>query len=335
MQNRQVGNLKTQISPVEICEKLLDDLDLNVPVENTNILVNPLEFLEVPYNLKLDENRKKDTLDVILKTSALSLLDNNYPEPEWIRVYTDGSRMNNAAGAGVYCKLFSQYAPVGQHLSNFDAEVYAVFLAVSNLKSRIESFSKAVILVDSRSAIEAIALQHYSEPSIVTKIKQNIRFLNMNSKTVEFQWIPSHVDIDGNERADVLAKKGTDIFIERGPIPLDSLRRSIRENIMSAYNMELSINSKGKLWETIRDDWSEFSRRPRKEAVANFRLKTGHDCLALHLSRIGILTSSLCPICKTDVMNGNHLLVCPDLDPTLQQKGDVCLLYWRARELMS
>ena len=157
----------------------------------------------------------------------------------------------------------------------------------------------------------------------------------MNNKIVEFQWIPSHVGIDGNEKADALAKKRTELFIDSGPIPLDSLKRNIQERIMSLYKKELLIHSRGKTWENIREDWTEYSNRPRKEAVANFRLKTGHDCLAEHLNRIGVLPSNLCPICKTAVMNGKHLLVCPGLDLDLQSCGDVNLLYWKAREFMS
>ncbi|GFS71935.1 hypothetical protein NPIL_109161 [Nephila pilipes] len=96
-----------------------------------------------------------------LKINALSLLDNNYSEPEWIEVYTDGSIMNDAAGADMFSRLFSQYAPVGKHLTNFHAEVHMIFfLPVTNLSSRMESFKKAVILVNSRSAIETTALQH-------------------------------------------------------------------------------------------------------------------------------------------------------------------------------
>ncbi|GFS49977.1 uncharacterized protein LOC103523915 [Nephila pilipes] len=92
---------------------------------------------------------------------------------------------------------------------------------------------------------------------------------------------------------------------------------------------------RGKSWENIANYWKEFSRRSRKEAVANFRLKTRHDCLAEHLKRIGILTNSLCPIHKTDTMNREHFLVCPGLDLILQLGGDVCQLYWSARECMS
>ncbi|GFS97664.1 uncharacterized protein LOC103523915 [Nephila pilipes] len=90
-----------------------------------------------------------------------------------------------------------------------------------------------------------------------------------------------------------------------------------------------------KYWENIANNWKEFSRGPRKEAVANFRLKTRHDFPAEHLKGICILTNSLCPIFKTDTMNREHLLVCPGFVPMLQFRGDVCLLYWSARDRMS
>ncbi|GFT02033.1 hypothetical protein NPIL_179871 [Nephila pilipes] len=88
-------------------------------------------------------------------------------------------------------------------------------------------------------------------------------------------------------------------------------------------NMYLSNKARDKSWENIANDRKEFSYRPREEAVANFRLKTRHDCPAEYIKRIGILTNSLCLICKTDIMNREHLLVCPGLDPILQLKGDV------------
>ncbi|GFT22543.1 hypothetical protein NPIL_196441 [Nephila pilipes] len=87
----------------------------------------------------------------------------------------------------------------------------------------------------------------------------------------------------------------------------------------------MSNKSRDKNWENIANNWKEFSHRPRKEAGANFRLKTRRDCLAEHLKRIGILTNSLCPICKEDTFNREHLLVFPVLDHKLQLRGDVCL----------
>ncbi|GFT20848.1 hypothetical protein NPIL_127071 [Nephila pilipes] len=77
---------------------------------------------------------------------------------------------------------------------------------------------------------------------------------------------------------------------------------------MLNYYMDLCNKSRDKSWENIANDWKEISHRPHKEAVTNFRIKTRHDCLAEHLKRICILTNSLCPICKTDTMNREHLL---------------------------
>ncbi|GFS38655.1 hypothetical protein NPIL_215391 [Nephila pilipes] len=85
---------------------------------------------------------------------------------------------------------------------------------------------------------------------------------------VEFQLIPSHVDIDGHERANLLAKRGTKLHMEDISIPLDSLKRCICEKVMINYNMDLSNKSSEKFWENIPNDWQEFSHRSRKEAVA-------------------------------------------------------------------
>ena len=102
---------------------------------------------------------------------------------------------------------------------------------MSNLKSRTEPFKKTIVLVDSTSAIETIALQYYYESLSMMKIKVIIRELNKNNEEVKFQWIQSHVDIEGNEKADELTKKGTVICIEQDPIPLDSLGKSIRKTL--------------------------------------------------------------------------------------------------------
>jgi hypothetical protein len=62
--------------------------------------------------------------------------------------------------------------------------------------------------------------------------------------------------------------------------------------------------------------------KPRKQAVANFRLNTGHDCLAALLHNMQTEGHS---------MDKDHLLVCPKLDHT---SNELARLYWDARRLM-
>jgi hypothetical protein len=75
---------------------------------------------------------------------------------------------------------------------------------------------------------------------------------------------------------------------------------------------------------------------PRKEAVARFRLKTGHDCLATHLHKIKVYSSDECTLCRIQgtSMNADHQN-CGKLDSSAQTSGDIAELYWDARFLMS
>jgi hypothetical protein len=49
-----------------------------------------------------------------------------------------------------------------------------------------------------------------------------------------------------------------------------------------------------KKWRDIHKICAEYKGKPRKEAVANFRLETGRDCLAAHLRKTGIYESGEC-----------------------------------------
>ncbi|GBN65873.1 hypothetical protein AVEN_166293-1 [Araneus ventricosus] len=56
---------------------------------------------------------------------------------------------------------------------------------------------------------------------------------------------------------------------------------------------------------------SSIPEKPTRDAVAAFRLTTGHDCLAAHLHRLGIFTEPFCPLCDSgEVMERDHLLRC-------------------------
>jgi len=83
----------------------------------------------------------------------------------------------------------------------------------------------------------------------------------------------------------------------------------------------------------IKTTWENNKNKPRKQAVANFRLNTGHDCLAAHLHRIKIFSNNYCTICKlrNTIMDKDHLLVCPKLDHISKELPK---LYWDARRLM-
>ena len=60
--------------------------------------------------------------------------------------------------------------------------------------------------------------------------------------------------MDVNQKAELLAKRGTEISIKQDLILLDTLWRSLWENIMSGYNTKLSVKLMDKNWEKIKVD---------------------------------------------------------------------------------
>ena len=115
---------------------------MNIPTqtEPTIPATNPLDFMTVITNLSLTEDlKKKDTSPMVLKLTALEMTVLHYPEKDWLRVYTDGSQVDdaNTAGTEVHCKLFSQYATAGVNKSNFDGEIEAISLALQQFLYRL------------------------------------------------------------------------------------------------------------------------------------------------------------------------------------------------------
>ncbi|KAJ4446354.1 hypothetical protein ANN_13050 [Periplaneta americana] len=57
--------------------------------------------------------QKADMNSIQIKQISLATIAERYPEPDWWRVYNDGSRLEieENAGAGFYCKEFAHYTP--------------------------------------------------------------------------------------------------------------------------------------------------------------------------------------------------------------------------------
>jgi len=62
----------------------------------------------------------------------------------------------------------------------------------------------------------------------------------------------------------------------------------LNRKIATKYEQEAEELAATKKWRDIQKIWAEYKSKPRKEAIANFRLKTGHDGLAANLRKIGV-----------------------------------------------
>jgi hypothetical protein len=113
----------------------------------------------------------------------------------------------------------------------------------------------------------------------------------------------------------------------------ETIKRLIKQKTQKKFSQEAIASSNKTQWQNIKSTRENNKNKPRKQAVTNFRLNTGHDCLAAHLHHIKILNHNYCTICKlkNTIMDKNHLLLCPKLDHTSKE---LLKLNWDARKQM-
>ncbi|UYV76333.1 hypothetical protein LAZ67_14000036, partial [Cordylochernes scorpioides] len=164
----------------------------------------------VIFNATLNEPTNKQYQNPeYLKQLSLEII-NNIPKNA-ITIYTDGSRDElGHTGSGCLIKTTNGIEKMNRRnpdfCSVFRSELIAIYEALKSIRNT--NYQNIWILTDSRSAIQH--LSHTGE--LRDKVSRNIiGYLQKLSKTskIHLQWIPSHVGIEGNEAADVLAKKGT------------------------------------------------------------------------------------------------------------------------------
>ncbi|GFX41443.1 reverse transcriptase [Trichonephila clavipes] len=76
-----------------------------------------------------------------------------------------------------------------------------------------------------------------------------------------------------------------------------------------------------KSWETLATGGPIPRHLERAEAVARFRLTTGHDFIGRHDTHwLGLAANEACPLCGHARMDGNHLLQCTGLNDYFGRK---------------
>ncbi|GFV60396.1 uncharacterized protein LOC103524116 [Trichonephila clavipes] len=205
-------NLKTQKGFIQcVRENIQYKVIKYVPFELL-YFANPFDYAILDIRLDLVLNVRKRYLSPnALHAIALEAINTCFPPEEWLHIYTDGSLLDFAQGAGigVFSHLFSFYLHAGPLTNHFDGEVEAIHIALHQLAVRLPPIERAVIL-------QILLLPFRLCPTIMRIIVYVCRTVENSWERkkgkIVFQWVPSHCGLWGNERADFLAKKGTVIL---------------------------------------------------------------------------------------------------------------------------
>src|SRR5580692_1019634 len=180
---------------------LLDaNIDVDVIAPYTLPTIPPWTIQSPTINLSLHSGNKARMDPNIYKAQFGEILDEH---PDHICLYTDGSKESDSvASAAVSGQSVMQCCLPGCS-SVFTAELQAISLALDFIEN--SSHNEFLIFSDSLSSLQAIQSKQFDVP-LIRNILERHHYLQNTNKTVSLWWIPSHVGIRGNERADSAAK---------------------------------------------------------------------------------------------------------------------------------
>ena len=234
-----------------------------------------------------------------------------------LEIYTDGSKISEGTGAGVFCEELHlrKSVKMDNACTVFQAEVLAMKVAADYLLSKEIVRREISLYVDSQAAIKA--LDNYIVGSkLVKECRRVISLVGLNN-SVRISWVPGHKDYVGNEEADRLAKLGSDdmtlgISREAKP-PLSFIKRKVEEQLHKVW-MDTWADSSGcnisKLF------WPAVNEKKTRECLGNSKrtrtltsIFTGHCLLGKHAKVMGLATSDECRFCQDLVCKKKMLAV--------------------------
>ena len=118
------------------------------------------------------------------------------------------------------------------------------------------------------------------------------------NNSIILTWIPSHIGIQGNERANRVAKKKDSRHVyPKTKIPCTDLKPFINKFIIKKWQKSWDDQTQNKLHH-IQDtigEWPAGYRRNRKEEAIISRLRIGHT----HITHSHLLKGEDSPVCLT------------------------------------
>ncbi|GBM22231.1 hypothetical protein AVEN_273420-1 [Araneus ventricosus] len=147
-------------------------------------------------------NKQKDH-PTYLRQLALEII-NDIPV-DAVKVYTNGSRNDrDCTGGEIYIKTHNQELKIQRRNPDFCSVFRSELIAID-----FSCSDEIWILTDSRSSIQHLANWHRVRDNTGMNIPNKLKSLSVSYR-IHLQWIPSHVNIQGNEIADALAEAGAD-----------------------------------------------------------------------------------------------------------------------------
>ena len=212
-------------------------------------------------------------------------------------IYTDGSAAagTSKSGAGVVVTRGDPENPTvvtemkikGRELtSSYEEEREAMMSATEWIRNAEDDIRKVLICTDSQSLVQS--LSNKSEGTDELRIN-----LEKASAKTTIQWVPSHVDIPGNEMADTLANEATISEDPPKSVSLAAARACIKRTIKESAPSHPRVAA---VYSKLSQRKNQEAIKTRKDAITLARLRSGHH--AAFGAYRNLMDPSFDPMCR-------------------------------------
>ena len=243
--------------------------------------------------------------------------------------YTDGSKTDVGTGCGIYVEIINSpgiipstlplkkvSVSMEDHVTMFQAEVYAIGAAARLLIEQGCTGRTISIASDSQSALNAIKNCIINSKVVL----ETVYYLNQlgEENAVNLLKVPAHTGIDGNEAADRLAKRGADPnFVDHSEVCV-----GISRNIAKSAIIKRFADTNDRYWNSlsglehskkfINGFTKDKSKKILKMSRHKTRLLTGfltdHHPLKARLRLMNITEDGTCRFCHIEEEKAQHIL---------------------------
>lgn len=268
-------------------------------------------------DVSLFDDTKKQSLGVrrynvsIPTRDDWNLINLTRPQGNEIHCFTDGSHMNGRSGAGVVIRTSQQDTlisiPLGTSATIYQAEMMGIISAVDKI-TQMELFDRKLNIYCDNQACLMTLKGHFVRSKLAIECSNRLNFLSGKQQETNLIWVPGHNNIEGNEKADEMAKKAAETPIA-GPEPMVPLTKQAGNVLITKAIWKEALER----WKSRKDCrqakmWSPQLLSPSKTrfllSLSRKVLKqltgyiTGHNLLNRHLQVMGLIADGTCRKCS-------------------------------------
>jgi ribonuclease HI len=286
-------------------ENILSEIDFdNADILADDVLNPPWHIPSFNFLHPFNKYDKVSTADIVYQ-QLFNAHRQSYSSH--IPVFTDGSKAGKYVGCAYIIRDKYYNYKLHPSFTIFTAEILAILKALEQIS--LYHKDNYIFYTDSLSVLESLSNPNQRSHPLIIKTLALFDKLSLMGFSIEFCWIPSHVGIAGNERADKAAKCATNTL--NYAIPYCDAKKYINNLIYEKWQRNWDKQLQVKLHEVkpVIKYWPPLTSR--KLDVILTRLRIGH-CRFTHVHLLLGESAPICQLCKV-IMTVKHILIeCPN-----------------------